>query len=65
MQVGAQCPEDGVFQPLTPRTVVSVGVRKESDLLTEPDWVLIFSMVSGGFLLMLIVCIALVSEEAG
>jgi hypothetical protein len=59
MEEGAQCPDDGAFQQQTPRTVVSLGIRKESDLLTEPDWILIFSMVGGGLVLILIVSIAL------
>ena len=57
----SQCPEIGPFFPLTPSRGAQLGLIRSSNILLEPNWVLIGGMVGGGSGLMILFVIALVS----
>ncbi|KAG7479263.1 hypothetical protein JOB18_021861 [Solea senegalensis] len=54
MPAGAQCYEPGPFFPTIPRHVTRVGIRRRSNLLLRPDW-----MVTGGLLFGAVVILCL------
>ena len=56
-----QCPEVGPYFPFTSGTATQLGLSRNDDILLEPDWILIGSVIAGAVGIMILVVIALVS----
>ena len=61
LPTSSQCPELGPFFPTTLSITAQFGISRNNNILREPNWVLIGSMIGGATILMIILVIALVS----
>lgn len=65
MASGAQCAENGPFFPPTSGYIIQNGISVASDILKTPDWEIIFILLGTAFMAMVLMLLALVSEELG
>ena len=59
MAEGGTCTERGPFFPQTPLYLIQSGVSIRSDILLEPDWVLIGVLVAASVATIIILLVAL------
>lgn len=59
MEAGGTCTEVGPFFPPTPRYMVQSGFTLRSDILLEPDWLLIGLLIAAALVVVIVLIVAL------
>ena len=62
VEPSSQCPEVGPFFPVTPSRAVQLGFVRNTDIVQDPNWVLIGSLIGGAIAIMIALVVALVSS---
>ena len=61
VEPSSQCPEVGPFYPASPSRAVQLGMVRSSNIIQDPNWVLIGGLLGGAVAVMIGMVIALVS----
>ncbi len=61
VEPSSQCPEVGPFYPASPSRAVQLGMVRSSNIIQDPNWVLIGGLFGGAVAVMIGMVIALVS----
>lgn len=60
LQTAAKCSVTGPFYPVTETYLVANGIGFNQDILLEPDWLMILTLLGSAFIVIALMTLALV-----